>query len=71
MKIFFPNYRSGAGVSIRTAINALLNRQAERAQTAARKKTYHKSRRDGIIGPESQFGDTRLSTRSERKLSRP
>jgi hypothetical protein len=38
MKIFFPNYRSGAGVSIRTAINALLNRQAERAQTAARKK---------------------------------
>jgi hypothetical protein len=39
MKIFFPNYRSGAGISIRAAINALLNwRKAKRAQTAARKK---------------------------------
>jgi hypothetical protein len=72
MKIFFANYRSGTGISIRAAINALLNwPKAERAQTAARKKTCHKSRRDGIIGPESQFGDTRLLTRRERKLSRP
>ena len=39
MKIFFANYRSGAGISIRVAINPLLNwRKAERAQTAARKK---------------------------------
>jgi hypothetical protein len=39
MKIFFANYRSGAGVSIRAAINALLHwRNAEPAQTATRKK---------------------------------
>ena len=39
MKIFFANYRSSAGISIRAAINALLNwPKAERAQTAARKK---------------------------------
>ena len=37
MRIFFPKYRSGAGISIRAAINALLNwRKAERAQTASR-----------------------------------
>ena len=39
MKIFFANYRSGAGISIRAAINASLKwRKAERVQTAARKK---------------------------------
>jgi hypothetical protein len=39
MKIFFANSRSGAGISIRAAINALLNwHKAERTQTAARKK---------------------------------
>jgi hypothetical protein len=39
MKIFFPNCGSGAGISIRAAINALLNwHKAERTQTAARKK---------------------------------
>jgi hypothetical protein len=39
MKISFPNYCSGIGISIRAAINALLNwHKAERAQTAARKK---------------------------------
>jgi hypothetical protein len=40
MKIFFANYRSGAGISIRAAINALLNRQAERAQTAGQEKKH-------------------------------
>jgi hypothetical protein len=39
MKIFFPNYRSGAGISLRAAINAWLNsHKAERTQTAARKR---------------------------------
>jgi hypothetical protein len=39
MKISFPNCGSGAGISIRAAINALLNwHNAERTQTAARKK---------------------------------
>lgn len=39
MKIFFPNYRSGAGNSLRAAINAWLNsHKAERTQTAARKR---------------------------------
>jgi len=39
MKISFPNCGSGTGISIRAVINALLNRhEAERAQTAARKK---------------------------------
>ena len=39
MKIFFANDRSGAGVSLRAAINALLNsHKAERTQTAARKR---------------------------------
>ena len=39
MKIYFPNSASGAGVSIRGAINALLNGyKAERTQTAAKKK---------------------------------
>jgi len=39
MKISFPNCGSGAGISIRAVINALRNRhEAERAQTAARKK---------------------------------
>jgi hypothetical protein len=39
MKIFFAEYRWRVGISIRAAINALLNwRRAERAQTAARKK---------------------------------
>jgi hypothetical protein len=65
MKIFFPNYRSGAGIWIRAAINPLLNwRKAERAQTAARKKNMPQ------ITP-GWFGDTRLSTQRERKLSRP
>jgi hypothetical protein len=37
MKILFAKYRSGAGISIRAAINALLNsRKADRAQTTAR-----------------------------------
>jgi hypothetical protein len=39
MKVSFPNCGSGAGISIRAAINALLNwHKAERTQTAARKK---------------------------------
>ena len=39
MKISFSNFGSRAGISIRAAINSLLNRQkAERTQTAARKK---------------------------------
>jgi hypothetical protein len=39
MKISFPNCGSGAGISIRPVINALLNwHKAERAQTAQRKK---------------------------------
>ena len=39
MKIWFPNCSSGAGISVRAAINGLLNwHKAERAQTAARKK---------------------------------
>ncbi|SRR6266404_918637 len=39
MKISFPNYGSGAGISIRAAINSLLNRQkAERTKTADREK---------------------------------
>jgi hypothetical protein len=39
MKIFFADYRSGAGISLRAAINALLNsHKAERTQTAARKR---------------------------------
>jgi hypothetical protein len=39
MKIFFANDRSGAGISIRAAMNALPNwRKAQQAQTAARKK---------------------------------
>ena len=39
MKISFPNRGSGALISIRAAINALLNgHKAERAQTAAREK---------------------------------
>jgi hypothetical protein len=40
MKISFPNCGSGAGISIRAAINSLLNRQkAERTEIAAREKT--------------------------------
>jgi hypothetical protein len=39
MKVSFPKCGSGAGISIRAAINALLNwHKAERTQTAARKK---------------------------------
>jgi len=39
MKISFPNYGSGAGISLRAAINSLLNRQkAERTKTADREK---------------------------------
>ncbi|HEX4201580.1 MAG TPA: hypothetical protein VHY59_08690 [Chthoniobacterales bacterium] len=39
MKISFTNRGSGAGISIRRAINALLNGyKAERTQTAAKKK---------------------------------
>jgi len=39
MKISFPNYGSGALISIRAAINAWLNgHKAERAQTVARKE---------------------------------
>jgi len=39
MKISFSNFGSRAGISIRAAINALRNwHNAERAQTAARKK---------------------------------
>jgi hypothetical protein len=39
MKISLPNCGSGAGISIRAAINALLNwHNAERTQTATRKK---------------------------------
>src|SRR6266404_4602624 len=39
MKISLPNYGSGAGISIRAAINSLLNRQkAERTKTADREK---------------------------------
>lgn len=39
MKILFPNCSSRAGISIRTVINALLkSRNAERVQTAHRKK---------------------------------
>jgi hypothetical protein len=39
MKIYFADYRSGAGISIRAAINALMNSlKAERTQTAARKR---------------------------------
>jgi hypothetical protein len=39
MKMYFPNCGSGAGISIRAAINALLNwHKAERTQTAPRKK---------------------------------
>jgi hypothetical protein len=39
MKISFPNCGSGAGISIRAAISALLNwHKAEQTQTAARKK---------------------------------
>ena len=39
MKIYFANYRSGTEISIRAAINALLNwHKVERAQTVARKK---------------------------------
>jgi hypothetical protein len=39
MKIRFPNAGSGAGISMRAAINALLKwRKTERAQTARRKK---------------------------------
>jgi len=39
MKIWFPNCSSGIGISIRTAINSLLNRQkAERTKTADREK---------------------------------
>jgi len=38
MKIRFPNAGSGAGISMRATINALLNwRKAERAQTARTK----------------------------------
>jgi hypothetical protein len=40
MKISFPNYGSGIGISIRAAINGLLDRhKAERAQTTTRKNT--------------------------------
>jgi Tfp pilus assembly protein PilN len=40
MKISFPNCDSGAGISIRAVINALLKwHMAERAQTAHRKKS--------------------------------
>jgi hypothetical protein len=64
MKISFSNFGSRTGISIHAAINALLNWQkAERAKTADKKKTCRKSARDGIIGPESQFDDTRLWTR--------
>jgi hypothetical protein len=39
MKISFPNCGSGAGISVRAAINALLNwHKAERAQTVVRKE---------------------------------
>ncbi len=39
MKISFPNCGSGVGISIRAAINALLNwHNAERAPTTARQK---------------------------------
>jgi len=39
MKIWFPNCTSGALISMRAAINALLNwHKAERAQTSASKK---------------------------------
>lgn len=39
MKIWVPNSSSGVGISIRAAINGLLNwHKAERTQTAARKK---------------------------------
>ena len=39
MKISFPNCGSGAGISLRAAINALLNsHKAERTQTAARRR---------------------------------
>jgi hypothetical protein len=39
MKISFPNYGSRAGISIRAAVNSLLNRQkAERTKIAAREK---------------------------------
>jgi hypothetical protein len=39
MKISFPNCGSGAGISIRAAINALLNwHKPERTHTEARKK---------------------------------
>jgi hypothetical protein len=40
MKISFSNFGSRAGISIRAAINGLLNRQkAERTKIAAREKT--------------------------------
>ena len=39
MKISFSNFGSRAGISIRAAINSLLNRQkAERTKTADKKK---------------------------------
>ena len=39
MKISFSNFGSRAGISIRAAINSLLNRQkAERTKIAAREK---------------------------------
>jgi hypothetical protein len=72
MKISFPNGGSGAGISIRAAVNALLSwHKPERAQAGARKKMCRKLHQGGIIGPESPFGDTRLSTPHERKPPRP
>jgi hypothetical protein len=39
MKIFFPNCGSGTGISIRAAIDALLNwHKAEQTKTAHKKK---------------------------------
>jgi hypothetical protein len=57
MKIFFPTCRSGVGISIRAAINALLNwHKAERAQTAARKKDVPQ------ITPGMELSAQRVST---------
>jgi hypothetical protein len=72
MKISFPNCGSSAGISIRAAINALLNwHKAERTQTAARKKNVPQITPGWDYRPREQFGDARLSTRHERKLPRP
>jgi len=70
MKISFPNYGSGVGISIRAAINALLNwHKAERAQTVARKKDVPQITPGWDYRPRRSVHNTPIAPKSYRRIA--